>query len=302
MSRIHQAIRRAERENRHEKNPPDLNPDLNAETAVKNRLKRKLVTDSSEVTPATPISRSEIPVQLPAESQPLALPIPEKSKLVSILAPKSVPSEQYRALKAKLFQMRKTSATKIILVSSAAPSEGKTLTAVNLALTIAQEIDQKVLLVDGDLRRPSVHKVLGIEKADGLSDLLVGRFTQQEAVLSTEIPNFYVVPAGTVPENPAELLNGQMMRNFVTSIAEQFDWVILDSPPIVPLADAELLSSLVDGVLLVVRAYQTPTDLIVKSLQTLHGKRILGIVFNGIEKSRSPHYENYYYSYPPQKN
>jgi len=110
------------------------------------------------------------------------------------------------------------------------------------------------------------------------------------------------VPAGTVPENPAELLNGQMMRNFVTSIAEQFDWVILDSPPIVPLADAELLSSLVDGVLLVVRAYQTPTDLIVKSLQTLHGKRILGIVFNGIEKSRSPHYENYYYSYPPQKN
>jgi capsular exopolysaccharide synthesis family protein len=302
MSRIHQAIRRAERENRHEKNPPDLNPDLNAETSVKNRLKRKLVTDSSEVTPTKPISRSEVPVQLPAESQPLALPIPEKSKLVSILAPKSVPSEQYRALKAKLFQMRKTSATKIILVSSAAPSEGKTLTAVNLALTIAQEIDQKVLLVDGDLRRPSVHKVLGIEKADGLSDLLVGRFTQQEAVLSTEIPNFYVVPAGTVPENPAELLNGQMMRNFVTSIAEQFDWVILDSPPIVPLADAELLSSLVDGVLLVVRAYQTPTDLIVKSLQTLHGKRILGIVFNGIEKSRSPHYENYYYSYPPQKN
>ena len=220
--------------------------------------------------------------------------VPVEAKLVSMSSPSSFASERYRALKAKLYQMRDVKTLKTILVTSAVASEGKSFTAVNLALTIAQEIGQKVLLVDADLRRPSIHKVLGVSKEKGLADLLGQDASATQIVLKTNHSNLHVVPAGKIPERPAELLNTQGMREFLASAAEQFDWVIVDSPPIVPLADAELMSTLVDGVLLVVRANQTPASLITKAVQTLQGRNVLGIVFNGIEKSKSSKYEYYY--------
>jgi protein-tyrosine kinase len=233
--------------------------------------------------------------QQEAPSDPRA---PVESELASMSGGNSFANERYRALKAKLYQMRDGSKSlKTILVTSAVTSEGKTFTAVNLALTISQEIGQKVLLVDADLRKPSVHKVLGISKEKGLADFLGQGSPATKIVLKTNVSNLHVVQAGNIPQRPTELLNTQGMREFLASAAEQFDWVIVDSPPIVPLADAELISTLVDGVLLVVRAYHTPTSLITKAVQTLQGRNVLGIVFNGIEKSRGPKYDYYSYDY-----
>ncbi|MCI0418811.1 MAG: CpsD/CapB family tyrosine-protein kinase [Acidobacteria bacterium] len=220
-------------------------------------------------------------------------------RLVALSAPKSFPSEQYRTLKTKLYQMKNGGALRTVLITSAAAADGKTLTAVNLALTISQEIEQKVLLVDCDLRRPSVHKALGFPKTDGLADFLSQEMPSSKVMLTTRIPNFWVIPAGSVPENPAELLNTQKMKDFLASVSEQFDWVIIDSPPIVPLADAELLSSLVDGTLLVVRASQTPAESVTKAVQTLKNGKVLGVVFNGTKVSKKSNY--YYYSYGSSK-
>ena len=217
MSRIHEAIRKAERENRQEK--PSQLPDENQQVGLSPRR---------NIAPSVTRQQSKkggeqqrlVPERAEHESrfgEVSPLPIPENSRLVSILAPKSIPSEQYRTLKTKLYQLRKGGRIKTLLITSAGPSEGKTLTAVNLALTIAQEIDQRVLLIDGDLRKPSVHSVLGLSREKGLADFLEGRVSQEEVILASRIPNFYVTPAGTIPEKPAELLNTQSMRDFLAS-------------------------------------------------------------------------------------
>jgi protein-tyrosine kinase len=298
MSRIHQALRKVARQT-HQVNPEppearrNLLKDLQTSLSLpaEDPSTDQAVSQSANARLQTIHVHSEIP-QLPSSSDP---------KLVSVRAPRSILSEQYRALKTKLFLLRNGNRIKTILITSAVQSEGKTLTAVNLALTIAQEIDQKVLLVDSDLRNPSVHKVLGLSRDKGLADLLEGNLQRDDMILATLIPNFYVALAGTIPEKPAELLNTQTMRDFLASAAEQFDWVILDSPPIVALTDAELMSTLVDGILLVVRAHHAPANLISKSVQALKGKNVLGVVFNGIRKPKRSKYHYYYGSYGSEK-
>ncbi len=290
MSRVHQAIRRAEKENREE---PLSDPSSRKIPLQSLRQEIPAILEPPPKSVGSPYFHGGAPVH--SEPPRNALPVIHDARLVALSAPKSLPSEQYRTLKTKLFQMRNSGSLRSVLVTSAAASDGKTLTAVNLALTIAQEIEQRVLLVDCDLRRPSVHKALGFPKTDGLADFLSQEMDWSSVVLSTSIPNLCVIPAGTVPDNPAELLNTQKMREFLSSISHQFDWVIIDSPPIVPLADAELLSSLVDGTLLVVRACKTPAESVTKAVQALKNGKILGVVFNGAQASKKSGY--YYYSY-----
>lgn len=290
MSKIHQAIRRAEREGR--KNPiipasarRDTLEDIRKEITQPQIREKSFSEECHPDQKTMPTSGFEH----------IDSGIVPDSKLVSLCAPKSLPSEQYRTLKTKLHQIRNAGGVKTILITSASALEGKTLTAVNLALTIAQEIDQKVLLVDADLRRPSVHKMLGLSAQNGLADLLKENVPANQIILKCRIPNLYVTQAGSIPENPTELLNTQRMRDFLASAAEQYDWVILDSPPFVPLADAELISSLVDGILLVVRASEAPGELIARTVQALRGKNILGVVFNCIKNSKRSMYHRYYY-------
>jgi len=291
MSKIHQAIRRAEREGQDliQRSPVRraILEDSRKETVEPRTLQEQIVQEfqNQESSPSRRLEAGEY----------TALRIPTGSKLVALGAEKSVAGEQYRALKAKIFQMRQVNGLKSLLVTSPCVSDGKTLTAANLALTIAQEIDVRVLIVDGDLRRPSVHKYLGVSHPRGLSDFLASRCSLEQIVLTTELQNLSLVQAGPIPDNPTELLNSKRMRTFLTHASEKFNWVILDSPPIVALADTDLLASMVDGVLLVVRAFQTPADLLAKSIESLNGKNLLGIVLNCYEDEKTRTY-SYYYS------
>lgn len=295
MSRVHQAIRRAEKETRREPVTESLSG-RNPVQGIRQEMPAAVIERSLK-SMASPQASTESMSH--RDSTKAVLPVLHDARLVALSAPKSVPGEQYRTLKTKLFQMRNGRALRSVLVTSAAASDGKTLTAVNLALTIAQEIEQRVLLIDCDLRRPTVHKILGFPTTNGLADFLSQDLISSSVILPTSIPNLCVIPAGTIPDNPAELLNTQKMRDFLSSISQQFDWVIIDSPPIVPLADAELLSSLVDGTLLVVRACKTPAESVTKAVQSLKNGKILGVVFNGTQASKKSSY--YYYSYGPSK-
>lgn len=342
MSKIHQAIRRAEREGRAgtaPRQPEQQEPKSPARPGVASSLTPPRDGGGSARRPSPPdpffpemgrwgtetrpifrqpaelgldreesLQQSHSPgiaetvgkeVNVSSLVEKRTLSLAPNPKLVSWLAPKSVASEQYRSLKAKIFQMRGTQRLKTLLVTSATASEGKTLSSINLALTIAQEIDQKILLIDTDLRRPSVHKVLGIPAEKGLSALLCNLLSPDEAILQTEIPNLCVTVAGSIPQNPAELLNTQHMRNFLSFASERFDWVILDSPPLVPLADSEFLSSAVDGILLVVRAHHAPASMVIKSAETLKGKNVLGVIFNCSDQVTSSSYYYYYGSVEP---
>ncbi|MEW5977957.1 MAG: CpsD/CapB family tyrosine-protein kinase [Acidobacteriota bacterium] len=296
MSKIHQAIRRAEREGK--RNPPE------------SERRRPASTDpvGTERGGGSKSMAAVVEAALDAERWPSAAGpvLPEKRqsvafhpdpRVVAISAPRCYASEQYRALKARLYQLREKRLLKTILVTSAAPGEGKTLSSVNLALTIAQEIEETVLMVDADLRKPNVHKTLGVPTTQGLADLLNSGSRLDSVLHSTTMTNLFLVQAGTVPENPAELLNSQSMRDFLSAASERFDWVILDSPPYLPLADAELMSTMVDGILFVVRASHTPASLVSKSAESLRGKNLLGVIFNGNQgHQQSQYFYNYSYS------
>jgi len=282
MSRIHQAIRRAEKE----KAPAVAQglefrqTSLDAKLVIRGSKQRV----QSEVPAPQPFG-NRIPAESVSETEPFGwvdLNLARGSKIVTLSDPTSLASNQYHLLKSKLGQMRQAKTLKTILVTSHSSSEGKTLTAVNLALALAQEIEQRVLLVDANLRNPALHSLLGLVDSKGLVNLLAGELSSSEVILRTKISNFYVVPSGKVKEDSKELLNSEALKGFLAYVKEQFDWVILDSPSITPLVEVALLTSLVDGILIVVRASQTPVPLISESIQPLKKRNLLGFVFNGV--------------------
>lgn len=291
MSKIHQAIRRLEK-----LGSPDPTQSSTARRDFIEGITRYIALPKNGDSTIKELERSEeAPLTFDLEPpKPMELSIPSDSKLVASLPSSSMASERYRALKTKIFQMQEKKPLKILLVTSASMSDGKTLTAINLALTMAHEIDRRVLLVEADLRRPSFQKCLGIPETLGLSDFLSERCPLEQILYKTNHRDLYLVPAGTVPENPAELLNSQRMQRFLTHVSERFHWVVVDSPPTVAVADADLLAGKVDGVIFVVRSSHTPTDLLTKSIESLKGKNLLGVVFNGYEDDEAKSYSSYY--------
>jgi capsular exopolysaccharide synthesis family protein len=168
----------------------------------------------------------------------------------------------------------------VLLITSPGRGEGKTLTAGNLALTMAQEFQQRVCLVDADMRQPHVHRLFGIAEGPGLSDVLGGRATLDEALIAIEEHRITVVPAGRAHEHPAELLGTLSMRRTLESLRAQFDRVVVDAPAATLLADVGILTPLVDSVLLVVRAGVTAKPAVHDAIAALDGSKLLGVVLN----------------------
>lgn len=214
--------------------------------------------------------------------------------------PDSIPSEAFRALRTRIqFSRINTESLKTILITSSAPQEGKTTIAINLAGSFANS-KKKVLLIDCDLRKPSVHKLFGRERIPGLIDFLIGNVQLNEVLVHSEISNLSYLSAGTIPPNPAEMLDSQEMRNFLKKIRSEFDLIILDSPPVIAVTDSEILTSMVDGTLLVVSANNTEIEMMERSVELIkrENTQFLGTVLNNFSyKSGYGSYYKYYYYY-----
>lgn len=218
--------------------------------------------------------------------------------LVVINDPLSPMAEEYRKLKEALVSMTKRERfDNLIAVTSATVGEGKSTTAVNLAASLAREFDHTVLLVDADLRRPSVHKLLGLGRRKGLSDCLQEGLDVGDLLVKTDVGRLSILPAGTPLANPAELFSSEAMRLLLEELKTRYSdrYIILDTPPVLPFAETRSISGIVDGVLLVVREGQPTMGQIEDAIDALGGK-VLGIVYNAAHvQDRSSYY--YYYEY-----
>ncbi len=211
--------------------------------------------------------------------------------LVAGLAPKSHAAEQYRALRTRLAQAEGAAALRTVLITSPQKGEGKSVTAANLALTMAQELGRRVAIVEADLRKPSLQQLFGLPLGPGLAEYLAGAAELTDAMKFLPDFNLTVIPAGLPPGNPAELLGSTAMRRMLDHLRTRFDRVILDTPPVLPLADVAILSPVVDGTLLVVRAGITPKPAIENALRSFDSSRLLGIVLNEADGHEEYRYE-----------
>jgi capsular exopolysaccharide synthesis family protein len=217
--------------------------------------------------------------------------------LVAALAPTSLAAEQYRSLRTRLKRAESGRALRAIAVTSPAKGDGKSLTAANLALTMAEEFQQRVLLVDADLRRPSVHQLFGLAKGPGLADVLMNGADLEHALVT--LPEHYltILPAGVPPAHPAELLGSATMRRVLDALRSRFDRILIDVPPVAPLADLHVLAPMVDGLLMIVRAGVTQKPAIERALSGLDPSKVLGLVLNetGADGGETYNYEGYGY-------
>ncbi len=197
--------------------------------------------------------------------------------------PKSSISEVYRLLRTKIPFFSKDQELKTVMVTSSQPGEGKTTTISNLAVTYAQE-GKKVLLIDADLRKPSLHRVFSQINHQGLSSLLTGHSSIQESVQKTSIDNLWLLPSGPVPANPSELIDSSGMRELLHQIKDQYDVILVDTPSVLSVSDSVIVSALCDGVIMVAAAGKVKKDHLKKAKEQLDhvNARMLGIVLNRV--------------------
>jgi len=221
----------------------------------------------------------------------------EAVELITIARPQSQMSESYRALRTSLLLTSLGAPPKTILITSALPQEGKTTTSINTATVLAQK-GTRVLLIDADLRRPSIHKTLGMGPRIGLSNILTGGTTVQQAtVRSSVLPNLFILPAGTPPPNPAELLASSQMMDLLAELRDQYDHIVVDTPPTLSVTDAVVLSTRADAVVLVIRSGQTTKPALRRSRDILAqvNARVAGVLLNAVDLDSPDYY--YYYEY-----
>lgn len=210
--------------------------------------------------------------------------------------PKSPVSEAYRVLRTNIQYSGIDKPIKSILVTSSVPMEGKTTTVANLAITIAQA-GSKVLLIDGDLRKPKIHKLFMFSNQTGLTNYLVSREDYKEFIRHSDVPNLDVMTSGTIPPNPSELLDSDTMKMLIKSLSDDYDVILLDAPPVCSVTDASIISTYADATILVVNSGKTHVDEVKKAKELLErvNANIIGIVLNKVNKKEKGNY--YYYKY-----
>lgn len=288
MSRIQNILEKAEREGA-------------------TRRVRTLAKDAVVAAPAAPTTMDNAPVAMPiaiasavapAIAPLTADPAPASTargqvvtgtfldpRLVSARAPSATTAEQYRALRTRIVNADIGAAVKLVLVTSPGRAEGKTLTAANLALTMAQDFNRRVCVVDCNLREPQLHRVLGLTEGVGVTDVLAGEASLDEALVVLEEHQLSVLPAGSRAARPAELLGSMGMRRLVESLRSSFDRVVVDAPAALPLADVGILTPMMDAVVLVVRAGFTPRPAIAEAVSVIDEAKLLGVVLNGTSEA-----------------
>jgi len=251
--------------------------------------------EPSSVATAPAILGMNTSPSLSTHSSPIAQPSPSltparlvsgahlDARLVTAASTDSAVVEQYRALRTRIVHADPMSPVNVVMITSAGRGEGKTLTVGNLGLAMAQEWQRRICIVDADLRHPQMHRLFGLPDGPGLCDVLTGRATLEEALVTLEEHQVTILPAGNVPAHPAELLGTSAMRKTIETLRAQFDRVVIDTPPASPLADVSILTPLVDRVLLVVRAGVTSKPAIHDAVSSIESAKLLGFVLNESE-------------------
>jgi polysaccharide biosynthesis transport protein len=246
-------------------------------------------------------STSENPEGTDTKAVSRALATSSRMELVLSHHPLSLIAEAYRTLRTALFLSRAGEAPRTMLFTSATEGEGKTLTTINTAVIFAQ-MGLRVVVIDADLRRPRCHKVLGIRNWVGLTEVLTGHKEAQEVIKPTVTENLFLMPSGAIPPNPAELVGSRKMQELIATLLQQYDCIIIDTPPVMPVSDGLLIARLVDGVVLVVNGQKTPRHLVKEARSRLLYARakILGVVLNRVDMVKGDyayyygHYSSYY--------
>lgn len=219
--------------------------------------------------------------------------------IISISDPKSPISEAYRTLRTNIEFSSLDNKVQVIEVTSSGPSEGKSTTAANLAVAMAKA-GKRTIIIDSDLRKPNLHRLFKCSNHKGLSNLLIGETKFDEIAYKTETENLYILTSGTKPPNPAELLSSAKMQRFILGLRDNFDCIIIDTPPIIAVTDAQVVSKYTDGYILVVASGQAERQAVIKAKDLLDkvNAKPLGVVINKIEASKRNGYGyGYYYSY-----
>ena len=278
-----------------------------------NTRRTRGLSDEGLMTPSAVVARPQPPVYEPSAPAPRTwAPSPTASAiepeqtvsgsvldthLVAALAPQSLAAEQYRSLRTRIKRAENGRALRAIVVTSPNKGDGKSLTAANLALTMAQEFQQRVLLIDCDFRRPAVHRLFGVNEGPGLSDVLMGGVELNQALINVENHHLTLLPAGAIPSHPAELLGSAAMRRVLDTLRTRFDRILIDMPPVAPLADLHILAPMADRLLMIVRAGVTPKPAIERALAGLDMTKVLGLVLNesGGNIAETATYQDYGY-------
>jgi len=219
------------------------------------------------------------------------------SLLIDVSHPHEAPMEEFRTLRTRLNHLKTLQPIHSIVVTSASPAEGKSLSAANLALAEAHLAGNTTLLADFDFRRPIVHTLFGVDRSPGITDYLLGKVPLHQAMRKIAGTNLYIMPAGEAVINPLELLNLPEVKTMMDRLPELFNWIILDSPPLLFAADASLLGTLCHGTLLVVRIGHTTIDSVTRAMQSLCNNNVLGILVNAARRGELYSKYTYYHSY-----
>jgi capsular exopolysaccharide synthesis family protein len=296
MSRIHEALKRAEQERAHARTGSfPASPEPSHAVAALEALAPEPV--------APPIANAAVGTSKPAgpwsfedllsRRQPHATWNPDQGMDVFDAGKSEHGAEQFRTLRSRLYHIRNQQPLRTLLVTSSMAGEGKTFVTSNLVRSIIRQTERRVLMIDADLRRPRLHTIFGTPTQPGLTDYLRGNVDESAVLQFGETGNLCFIPSGTRVKDPSELLSNGRMKTLLEKLSPAFDWVIIDSAPCLPVADAGVIAPSCDGVLLVVRARYTPSAVIAKSRQELKGRNIVGVVLNAVDGSGSS-YGSYY--------
>jgi capsular exopolysaccharide synthesis family protein len=256
-----------------------------------------------EITPATPESSTAAEptpngtdVDQLSQFQSLRVLASPQSRLVCLTDKESLAAEKFRFLGVRLRQLRQSRPLKKVLITSAIPEEGKSMVAANLACTLARRAPRRTLLVEGDLRRPSLSQMFGLGRLPGICEWLQDGPSPMTSIYYLEGPGFWMLPAGSTPNNPLELLQSGRVSELMDQLSTWFDWIIIDSPPVLPLADTSVWTRSADGILLVTRQGTTEERQLQRALEALESKKLIGALLNC---TTNPAHSDYYYHYRP---
>jgi|SRR5271154_1790984 len=308
MSRIHEALKKAEQERAASQGGPA--PNYAAEPAGMPPAGERPVEGLAEMSASGPVP---LTAAMPSFASPFSLETllarctpqawaPDQKTMLFFNGDDSARgTEEFRTLRSRLYHAREKMALKKLLVTSALPKEGKSFTAANLAQVLVRQHGRRVLLIDADLRGPRLHMMLGTTSSPGLEHYLRGASDEFSIMQRGPMENLFFIPSGQEISDPAELVANGRLQLLLQRVEALFDWIVIDSPPALPVSDASVLAKACDGVLMVVRSNATPVDMARRARQEFPDEILIGVVLNGTNSDAMP-YTRYYYDAYQKKN